>query len=119
MKHIHLFIFITIFSRTTAKVFLLTLAGEKGKEGHINDLDILEKGKEEEKVNQGMEAKGVELMGHDYSNGVAKSFFLFLFDQVAKSWKRWEKYPKKMWGEATVLGSGSTWWECRYRKTIK
>ena len=86
MKTIGLLIFITIFSQTTAKVFLLTLAGEKGKEGHINDSDILEKGKEEEKVNQGMEAKGVELKstvgdqtGHDYSTGVAKSFFSFLF----------------------------------------
>ena len=85
MKTIGLLIFITIFSQTTAKVFLLTLAGEKGKEWH-DDSDILEKGKEEEKVNQGMEAKGVELKstvgdqtGHDYSNGVAKSFFSFLF----------------------------------------
>ena len=78
MKTIGLLIFITIFSQTRAKVFLLTLAGEKGKEWH-DDSDTLEKGKEEEKVKQGMEAKGVELMGHDYSNGVAKSFFSFFF----------------------------------------
>ena len=60
MKTFGLFIFIAIFCQTTAKVFLLTLDAERGKERH-NDSAILEKDQEEETVNKGKEADGKEV----------------------------------------------------------
>ena len=68
MTTICLFIFAIIFSRTTAKNFLVSLDKEKGKDSHNDDSDIVEneQNMEEEKAKKAEErevemAKGVEL----------------------------------------------------------
>ena len=82
MTTICLFIFAIIFSRTTAKNFLITLDKEKGKDSHNDDSDIVENEQniEEEKAKKAEErevemAKEVELtesvpgnLASDYSD---------------------------------------------------
>ena len=60
MRTICLFILTTIFSQTKAKVFLVTLDNEKGKELH-DDSDIVEQDIEEEKANNDKEADEKEV----------------------------------------------------------
>ena len=90
MKTIFLFIFVTIFSQTKAKNFLVTLDKEEVQELRDNS-DIVEQDIEEEEKAKKNEAdeKGVELKASDYSNS-------------------------KKWAEVTFLDGGFLW-ECRYK----
>ena len=88
MKTIFLFIFVTIFSQTKAKNFLVTLDKEKVQELDDNS-DIVDQNIEEEEKKNEADEKGVELKASDYSNS-------------------------KKWAEVTFLDGGFLW-ECRYK----
>ena len=122
MKTTCLFIFTTMFSRTTAKGFLLTLDTEKGKNLHDNN-DIVEQHVEEEKVNNDKDEKEVEIAigvelkpttTHTVGNKTSQVHSAASSDY---SYFHFPRRPTKRWGKTTVLGSGGTWWECWFKKT--
>ena len=98
MTTICLFIFAIIFSRTTAKNFLVTLDKEKGKDSHNDDSDIVEKNEqnmEEEKAKKAEErevemAKEVELKAETVPGNLASDY-----SDKRGTWKCYYKNSKR------------------------
>ena len=120
MKTICLFIFITIVSQITAKYFLITLDEEKGKELDDN-LDIVEKDMDVEKVKKDKEAdekevemaKGVELKPratHTVDDMTGRAVH-----GVGTDYSSSKNPAKTNWAHVTFSDSRGTRWECWYK----
>ena len=120
MKTICLFIFITIVSQTTAKYFLVTLDEEKGEESD-DDLDIVEKDMDVEKVKKSKEADDKEV---EMAKAVEqKPKPTHTVDDMAgpavhgvgTDYSSSKNPAKTNWAHVTFSDSRGTRWECWYK----
>ena len=130
MKAIFLFIFVTIFSKTMTKQFLVTLDKDKGEESEDKP-DIIEEDKKEEEVNNAKDsdekaeevAKGVnpkatrrtgqKKTGNDNSDLARPKQSSSVRKTGGQDYSGGMNYRKPI----KYKGGGGTEWECRFRKS--